>query len=1469
MASAKKLSDRFLIGEELGRGAYGQVYKGIDYQTGDTVAIKQISLTGIASDSLQSVMGEIDLLKTLNHKNIVKYIGSFKTRTHLYIILEFMENGSLASIIKPNKFGTFPESLVSVYIAQVLAGLQYLHEQGVVHRDIKGANILTTKDGLVKLADFGVAAKLGELEERRDELTGGGGGGGGHGVMAAAAAPAVVGTPYWMAPEVIEMTQVTSSSDIWSVGCLIVELLTGYPPYFELNAMSAMFRIVQDPMPPLPEDISPLLRDFLMRCFMKDAKLRPDARSLLGHEWLAHNRKTLRMSWRRDAGQTFRTLVATRAAAKSSADAHETINSVVARMMAAADEDDGGGGGRAAAASAAAAAGPLGAGAAAGMGAAAGAAAVGAAGEDMTTSLLAAGTPASSAPEYKQPSGAAAAAAAAAAAPGGASTLPYAAAPVAAQAAALSSPRTSGDVAAAGPGSGYQAAAAAAAAAAAGATAGAVAAAAAAPSAAAPAAMSPLGGLIARMQGYDSGGGYPPAAAAAPGSFMPDGGAAGGARPPARDLAAWSEGGGQSYAGDTLTARTSLRQLAGAGGSYGLPPGAGVGAGGEAGGLFDVYGYPYGGLEAESVGSSLTSQATELRRTVRDLVRNLRPGTRQDAAATSSARAAAALEQLITSAAANAASAASAAAAAASAAATAAAAAAAAAPAGAGAADGAAAAGAALLSTGSGSAAAAAAAATAAAAAATAAAAASEVKWLFLTEGGVLVLLELLDTDNQKAVEAGLDLLAALVRDDDRLLESLCLVGAVPAAARFSQQPWPLPLRLRAAAFVHGLCFRRDTTMQLFIAAGGLKQLCGMVADGVAGGGSGAAESLPLSHVAVQCLLQVFQHYATLPLNYMCRIVAHCGLVPRLYALLRDLIEQRRRTASTAAATAGAATTAAAARLPGLTPQATPQKPAAAAGGGGGGIVGSSSAGDLVGSPPRPGALGAAAVAAGGGGGGPGGGHHSRSTSSAAVLFGGGAGAGVSHGDNGLAARGGAAATVGHGPAGIGAGGAAAAGGVRAMTLPVGGGTGGAMAAAGAGHIPGSALTHEQVCYLLDKSVELLVVLSNADGAVKAAMCAHDCLLRHLDCLGRLQPPHLVDMLRCLRNLTSDPAVLPAIKDAGAIACLVPFLTPPAAAGGAAGGAGAGAAAAAAEAAPSPANAAVVLPKSEVQLEALHALYNLCVFNKKVHLEAAASAGIIHPLCSFAAQGCAAVAATRAQRAAPAPAGAGAAAAEAPPAQPPPPPAAAAAAGSPAALAAAAAQWPGVRGVVVPLLLGMVTCSSATRNRLYGSHGLDIFLALLADEDSRSVLGVLQALDSWLAEDHSRVEARLTQRDAVGQLVALYARSISAQDMAQSKLEALRTMLGRSSKLAVALAMGGLVPWLLAMIQHAAPINRVKILDIVRILYEHYPRPKEFIMMYKIQDVLAMLLRTHGRDADAVIQQAQRLLSAFDINVLL
>ncbi|KAG8729498.1 hypothetical protein FRC11_008644, partial [Ceratobasidium sp. 423] len=182
----------------------------------------------------------------------------------------YCENGSLHNICK--RFGKFPENLVAVYISQVLDGLVYLHDQGVIHRDIKGANILTNKDGTVKLADFGVATTpTGALNDA-----------------------AVVGSPYWMAPEVIEQSGATTASDIWSVGCVVIELLEGQPPYHFLDPMPALFRIVQDDCPPIPEGASPIVKDFLYQCFQKDCNLRISAKKLLKHPWMASVRKQMK-----------------------------------------------------------------------------------------------------------------------------------------------------------------------------------------------------------------------------------------------------------------------------------------------------------------------------------------------------------------------------------------------------------------------------------------------------------------------------------------------------------------------------------------------------------------------------------------------------------------------------------------------------------------------------------------------------------------------------------------------------------------------------------------------------------------------------------------------------------------------------------------------------------------------------------------------------------------------------------------------------------------------------------------------------------------------------------------------------------------------------------------------------------------------------------------------------------------------
>ncbi|WWC70634.1 uncharacterized protein I206_104585 [Kwoniella pini CBS 10737] len=293
MAAAVALSN-YQLGDILGRGASGSVYRALNFLTGETVAIKSISLLSLPQSSLPDIMSEIDLLKNLNHPNIVKYKGFARDKENLFIVLEYCENGSLQSILK--KFGKFPESLISVYISQVLEGLIYLHEQGVIHRDIKGANILTNKDGSVKLADFGVSSTSNSssknqlkqinnlIDDDQQSIF--------HNTQKEENGNQVVGSPYWMAPEVIEQNGASTASDIWSVGCVIVELLEGKPPYGDLAPMQALWRIVQDESMRIPEGASPIVKDFLYHCFQKDPNLRVSAKKLLRHPWMMSVKKS-------------------------------------------------------------------------------------------------------------------------------------------------------------------------------------------------------------------------------------------------------------------------------------------------------------------------------------------------------------------------------------------------------------------------------------------------------------------------------------------------------------------------------------------------------------------------------------------------------------------------------------------------------------------------------------------------------------------------------------------------------------------------------------------------------------------------------------------------------------------------------------------------------------------------------------------------------------------------------------------------------------------------------------------------------------------------------------------------------------------------------------------------------------------------------------------------------------------------
>lgn len=248
------------MGPLIGNGAFASVYRARNKLTGEVVAIKQIRLE--QGQDVSAAMGEIDLLKILKHPNIVKYHGFAKDSTTFNLVLEFCEGGSLRQLYKRKGKG-FSEAKVKYYVKGILHGLAYLHSQGVVHRDVKASNVLLTSSNDVKLADFGVAAR-----ENSQHHT-------------------VVGTPNWMAPEtILGGDGLCTSSDIWSLGATIIELLTTNPPYHDLNPMAALHAIGTDEYPPLPKGISQALRDFLLECFQKQPNLRISAKLLLNHQWL-------------------------------------------------------------------------------------------------------------------------------------------------------------------------------------------------------------------------------------------------------------------------------------------------------------------------------------------------------------------------------------------------------------------------------------------------------------------------------------------------------------------------------------------------------------------------------------------------------------------------------------------------------------------------------------------------------------------------------------------------------------------------------------------------------------------------------------------------------------------------------------------------------------------------------------------------------------------------------------------------------------------------------------------------------------------------------------------------------------------------------------------------------------------------------------------------------------------------------
>ncbi|KAH8673932.1 kinase-like domain-containing protein [Xylariales sp. PMI_506] len=268
--------NQWMKGALIGQGSFGCVYLALHAVTGELLAVKQVETPSPGANSqndsrkksmIEALKREISLLRDLRHPNIVQYLGCSSSSEYLNIFLEYVPGGSVQTML--NSYGALPEPLVRSFVRQILNGLSYLHNQDIIHRDIKGANILVDNKGTIKISDFGISKKL----EASNILSG---------ANNNKHRPSLQGSVFWMAPEVVKQTSYTRKADIWSLGCLVVEMMTGTHPFPDCSQLQAIFKIGGGKAAPtIPDNASPEAVKFLSETFEIDHNLRPSADDLM------------------------------------------------------------------------------------------------------------------------------------------------------------------------------------------------------------------------------------------------------------------------------------------------------------------------------------------------------------------------------------------------------------------------------------------------------------------------------------------------------------------------------------------------------------------------------------------------------------------------------------------------------------------------------------------------------------------------------------------------------------------------------------------------------------------------------------------------------------------------------------------------------------------------------------------------------------------------------------------------------------------------------------------------------------------------------------------------------------------------------------------------------------------------------------------------------------------------------------